>query len=62
MSKSFLERQLDKEADHDIEVWIRTRKIGTTGDIAIEVTVENEDDPKTAAMLLETAANFLRDK
>ena len=61
MSKSFLQRR-HESPDYQIEVWITGVRLGDTGRTEWDIQIEGEDDPVSAAGILERAAEVLRDK
>ncbi len=62
VSRTLLERRLDKNPDYDLEVWIRGVTIGKTGMVHWDVTWAGEDDCDLVAGMLERAAEVLREK
>ena len=60
MSKSFLERRLQKSPDYSLEALI-TGVSMPDGFVQWSVQLEGEDDPELAAGILERAAEVLRD-
>lgn len=60
MSRSFIERRLDKSPDYCIEAWI-TGVSMPGGGVQWSVVIDGEDDPDLAAGMLERAAEVLRD-
>ena len=60
MSRSFIERRLDKSPDYSIEAWI-TGVSMPGGGVQWSVVIDGEDDPDLAAGILERGAEVLRD-
>lgn len=61
MSKSFLQRRLEKDPKYDIQATITGVPL-PNGDVHMHVEVSGEDNLKRAANILQMAATVLRKK